>query len=74
MKYTDAFMEANKHGKSPEETWANYMGAKAADMSWKKFLFDNWEREDILPPRGFIRDYKQYLTSTYKPITSINNQ
>lgn len=77
LKYQNQFMKRNQlqknflskqglnHGKYPEETWANYMGAKAAGWNDLHFKLDNLSREGILPPKGFISDYKQYLTDTY---------
>ena len=53
------------HGRSPEETWANYMGNKAIGRSDKAFKWDNFIYEGMFPPKGFITDYKQYLTNTY---------
>lgn len=72
-KYKDAFMQANRHGKSPEETWANYMGSKATNMSWNDFRYDNAHREGIYPPIGFIKDYKQHLIDTYNPMSLYYN-
>lgn len=60
----DDFMEGNIHGRSPEETWANYMGYNAGGVDpVKPFTDYNIEREGIPPPRGFISDYEDYLKS-----------
>lgn len=60
----DDFMEGNIHGRSPEETWANYMGYNAGGKDPVMSFTDyNIEREGITPPRGFISDYEDYLKS-----------
>lgn len=60
----DDFIEGNIHGRSPEETWANYMGYNAGGgdpvMSFTDY---NIKKEGIPPPRGFISDYENYLKS-----------
>ena len=66
-KYYWKFMfSPTSHGRFPEETWANYLGAKATGKSKPGYMFDNFARELILPPKGFIKDYKTYLSSTYR--------
>lgn len=54
-----------EHGRFPEETWANYMGNKAQGRSNFGYYLDNFAREIMFPPKGFIRDYKNYLRDTY---------
>lgn len=63
-------MQANNHGKHPEETWANYMGSIAAKQDWNTYIRDNYSREGIYPPIGFIDDYKKYLNNLY--LNSLN--
>lgn len=66
-KYSKDFMKARKkHGKSPEETWANYMGAKSVD-ALDNFNAYNKLAETIEPPKGFIEDYENYLSNMYRP-------
>lgn len=60
----DDFMEGNIHGRSPEETWANYMGYNAGGGDpVMPFTNYNIGKEGIAPPRGFISDYENYLKS-----------
>ena len=53
------------HGRFPEEHYANFMGAKA---SGRNFIVDNFDRELNLTPKGFIQDYRKYLSDTYSNI------
>lgn len=62
-KYFKEFIKANTHGKSPEETYANYIGLKGIlrDQDIDKI---NYNKEGIKPPKGFISDYESYLIKT----------
>lgn len=66
-KYYKPFMRSLlSHGRSPEESWANYMGAKAIGLTDKQYPQFNFSIELMRPPKGFIEDYKTYLSDTYQ--------
>ncbi len=64
-KYYSEFMKGNRHGKYPEETWANYIGAKLAGKSDLRYKIENYLSEGIFPPKGFLGDYYDYLQHGY---------
>ena len=57
------------HGRFPEEHWANYLGSKAVGENSTQYAMVNLSNELSLPPKGFLRDYQQYLSNTYKPLS-----
>ena len=56
-------MALSKHGIFPEEHVANYMESQALNQSKSQYLIDNFLKESIIPPKGFIEDYLQYLSN-----------
>ncbi len=65
-KYYDDFMKVKDyHGKSPEETWANYLGylSGGKEYGYNKFLDFNKNVEHVPEEttRGFVKDYWDYL-------------
>ena len=61
-KYYKLFSNAKrKHGRNPEETWANYVGSVVNHTPMSKFLKQNVVFEGVKVPRSFIYDYQSYL-------------
>lgn len=60
-KYRKVFRWGNRHGKYPEESWANYVESQAKGWDFEKYRLDNFNREGVWIPKGFIKDYTDYL-------------
>lgn len=70
-KYYNRFVSGPlAHGRYPEEHYANFMGAK---VSGRNFILDSFGRELNLTPKGFIQDYRKYLSNTYQNKYSVDD-